>query len=221
MGRSEGRGTIAVLGLGRFGWSVARQLTSLGREVLAVDRDPEVVNRHAQDVQLAVEGDATSTTVLRQLGIHEMHQVVVAVGPSLENSILATSALSDLGVPDIWAKAVSDEHARILERVGAHHVVNPERDMGNRVAHLLVGRMDEYIDFSSGYAITITSPPRPIVGLTIPEARFRERYGINIVTIERDGQQVDPVPGYRISSRDRLVLAGRVADVERFMLSAP
>lgn len=219
MPRVQTSNAVAVIGLGRFGWAVAEQLMRMGREVLAVEREPDLVEKYAPYLTLCVEGDATNPDVLKQLGIDELPHAVVGIGDSLENSILAVAALSDLGVPQIWAKALSKEHGRILERVGATKVVRPEHEMGNRVAHALMGRINEYIEFPNGYAITMVSPPKALVGLSLTEAQLRSRHGVTAIGIERPDGTIDYTkPDTRVHADDRLVIAGRIERVEKFAL---
>ena len=139
MRRPLGDQAIAVIGLGRFGESIAHTLAADGREVIVIDTDPARVAEMADDVTLAVEGDATSRQVLTDLGVAECGVAVVAIGEHLESSILATSLLSEMGLPEIWARALSPAHGRILEWVGAHHVVYPEQEMGRSVGKLILG----------------------------------------------------------------------------------
>ncbi len=149
---------VLVVGLGRFGSAIAQTLTTLGHEVLGVDSDEEVVQAHADVLTHVVAANCTNTVSLRQLGVEEFTHAVVGMG-DIEASILTCVALVDLGVENIWAKAISDAHGRILERVGAHHVVYPESDMGERVAHLVTGRMMEYIQLDDDFALVETRAP--------------------------------------------------------------
>jgi trk system potassium uptake protein len=137
---------VVVIGLGRFGGSLARELAEHGSEVLGIDSDPRIVQQYADDLT------HTDEQALRQLGVPDYQHAVVGIGTDLESSILTTSLLVDFGIPQIWAKATSRQHGRILERMGAHHVVLPEHDMGERVAHLATGRMLDYIEFEDDYA---------------------------------------------------------------------
>lgn len=215
------RDTVAIIGIGRFGTAVAEQLMTMGREVLAIDEDPVKVERIAPRVTLAVEADATSPSVLRQLGVHELPSAVVAIGSSLENSILATATLEEIGVRQIWARAANQRHARILEKVGAYRIVSPELEMGNRVAHLLMGQVNEYIEFSNGYAITMVPAPKWIVGMTVADSHLLDKHQVSVVGLERTPGEIDPVsPTSRIHGGDRLVIAGRTAKVERFALKS-
>ncbi|WP_425444402.1 potassium channel family protein [Saccharothrix carnea] len=151
--------TVAVIGLGRFGSALALELTSLGAEVLAIDNRPKIVQSYASRLPHVVTADSTDAEALRQLGVPEFQRVVVAIGSDLEASIMTTSLLVEMDTTDIWAKAVSRQHGRILERVGAHHVVLPEHDSGERVAHLLTGRILDYIEVDEDYAMAKTKPP--------------------------------------------------------------
>ena len=170
-----------VLGLGRFGKSLALELMSQDTEVLGIDSDPKKVQSLAGRLTHVVEADSTSEEAMRQLSVHEFDRVVIGVGSNIENSILTASVVLTLGVPHVWAKAVSHAHARILSQLGVHHVVRPEHDTGRRVAHLVRGRMLDYIEFDDGYAIVKTKPPRSIHGVQLGESRVRSRYGVTIV----------------------------------------
>lgn len=152
---------ILVIGLGRFGSSLALELVNHGWEVLGVDSSPRVVQIFGESLTHTVIADSTDDEALRQIGAAQFSRAVVAIGTHLEESILTTSQLVDLGVKDIWAKATSRRHGRILEQVGAHHVVLPEHDMGERVAHLVSGRMLDYVELEEGFSLIKTKAPRP------------------------------------------------------------
>ncbi len=143
---SHGSNAVVVIGLGRFGASVAHSLTRLGHEVLGIDKNPAPVQEWADRLTHVVEADATNPDALRRLGVHEFEHAVVGVGTDVEASVLTVLALSELGIRDIWAKAISEQHGRILEKTGAHHVVYPEATMGQRVAHLVTGKMIDFIN---------------------------------------------------------------------------
>jgi trk system potassium uptake protein TrkA len=223
MARRINDNTVVVIGLGRFGAELARTLMGLGREVLAIERDPELVRTLAPELTLVVEADATAPETLRSLGVDEVQHAVVAIGNSIEASLLVTSALSEMGVPTIWAKAVTPEHQRILKRVGAHRVIFPELDMGNRVAHRLVRvGVQEYIDFENGYAISVVEAPKSLVGLSLAEAQLLSKWRVSVVGIQHSGDEsFEPVsPRTRILKDDRLVIAGQKTDVEAFTMKA-
>lgn len=212
-----GDNRAVIIGLGRFGGSLAMKLMSQDTEVLALDSRPKTVDSYAGEVTHAAVVDSTDGDALRQLGVHRFKRAVVAIGTDLEASILTTSLLADFGVPIIWAKAVSRQHASILERVGAHHVVLPEHDMGERVAHLVVGRMLDYIEFEDDYTMVKTSPPAEAIGVPLGQSALRSKYGITVVSVKRPGEgftyaTADTV----VHPGDLLIVAGRSANTERF-----
>ena len=213
--------SILVLGLGRFGGAIAETLTELGREVLAVDADHKIVQSYAGRLTHVVEADTTSEEALRQIGAGEFDCAVVGIGTNIEASILTTSVLVDLGVSTIWAKAISVSHGRILERVGATHVVLPEHEMGERVAHLVAGRALNYIEFENGFALVETTPPREYVGKTLGEAGIRKEHGVTVVAIKRRGEDFSyATPDSVIGDDDLLIVAGKSKLAERFAARA-
>lgn len=217
MAKSGPEDGVLVIGLGRFGSALAETLTELGHEVLGIDADPRIVQRLATRLTHVVEADSTDIEVMRQLGAGEFGRAVVGIGTGLEASVLTTAVLVDLEVPDIWAKAITEPHGRILERVGAHHVVYPEHDMGQRVAHLLTGRMIEFVQLDEGFALVELKPPKQVVGRSLGDAQVRSRFGITVVCIKPQGGSFtyatqETVPG----PDDVLVVAGETDRVEGF-----
>jgi trk system potassium uptake protein len=211
---SEG---ILVAGLGRFGRALASTLAELGEEVLALDQDPKTVQELSGRITRAVQADSTDVEALRQLGVQDLSRAVVAIGTDVEASILTTAALVDLGVESIWAKAVTGAHARILRRVGAHHVVLPEHDAGVRVAHVVAGRMMDYLELDPGFVLAETTPPEIIVGRPLSESRVRARFGVTVVCIKPAGRSFTyATPETVVSALDVLVIAGEVDAVEAF-----
>lgn len=209
--------SVLVIGLGRFGAALAETLVELGTEVLAVDVDADRVQEYADHLTHVRQADTTSATVLRQLGAGEFPVAVVAIGNDIESSILTTSALVDVGVPNIWAKAIREDHGRILERVGATHVVYPERQMGIRTAHAVSGRVIDYFELDPGFVLAEVRAPRRLVGKTLAEADIRGRYGVTIVCIKPSGSGFTyATPDTRMEAGDILVVAGDVAQTESF-----
>jgi trk system potassium uptake protein len=207
---------VVVIGLGRFGSAIALELTRRGTEVLAIDKSPKLVQSLTGHLTQVVAADCTEDDALRQLGVDTFYRAVVAIGTDLEASILVTSLLVELGIEDIWAKAVTTQHGRILERIGAHHVVFPENDMGERVAHLVSGRMLDYMLVDKDFAIAKIRPPREIVGVPLGESRLRAKYGITIVAVKQPGQAFTYASRDTTLTYDDIILAtGRVRDVER------
>lgn len=206
-----------VLGLGRFGGAVAAELVRLGFDVLGIDADEERVRYYKDLVDHVVEADITSVEVLRQLGVDNIPNGIVAVGSSIEASVLATSALDELGVRNIWAKSVSTSHGRILSRVGAHHVIYPEHDMGHRVAHMLGGRMVEWFQLDETFALVETIIPEELVGASLAEAGVRAQYGVTVVCVKpENGSFTYATPDTRFAKGDIVVVAGETKAAEAF-----
>jgi trk system potassium uptake protein TrkA len=210
-------GTVAVIGLGRFGGAVAESLVRLGHEVLAIDERAEIVQQWSDRLTHVVQADATDAAVLSQLGIGEFDRVVVAIGTDIEASVLTVLAVEEAGVGEIWAKAITAKHGRILHRVGAHHVVYPEAAMGERVAHLVTGRMIDFIEFDDGFAIVKTRPPAEAVGRTLAEAQLRTKYGVTVVGVKRPGEDFTYArPDTSIAEGDLIIVSGPTMQVETF-----
>jgi trk system potassium uptake protein TrkA len=182
---SPGNDSVVVIGLGRFGGAVAESLARVGHEVLGIDLNAELVQSWADRLTHVVQADSTNSETLRRLGVHEFSRAVVGIGNDLAASVLTVLALGDLGVGDIWAKALSPKHGRILERTGAHHVIFPEAAMGERVAHLVTGKMIDFIEFDDGFAIVKTRAPREAEGKTLAECALRSKYGVTVVGVKR------------------------------------
>ncbi|WP_188666112.1 potassium channel family protein [Tersicoccus solisilvae] len=208
---------MLVIGLGRFGSATADQLVKQGREVLAIERDPVLVQKWAGTLTHVVDADATDIDALRQLGAQEFNSAVVGVGTSIESSVLITVNLVDLGVEHLWVKAITPAHGKILSRIGANHVIYPEADAGRRAAHLVSGRLLDYIEFDDDFAIVKMRPPRETQGFTIREASVRKKYGVTIVGVKSPGEDFTYATGdTKVSSRDLLIVSGHVDLIERF-----
>ena len=208
---------VAVIGLGRFGKSLALELVCEGTEVLGIDDDPKTVQSLAGRLTHVVEADSTNEEAMQQLSVHEFDRAVVAIGSNIEASILTSSILVNFGVRNIWAKAITHSHARILSQLGVHHVVRPEHDMGKRVAHLVRGRMLDYIEFDDGYAIVKTSPPQSIHGMPLGESRVRSTFGVTIVGVKRAGEDfTHATPETVVQDGDLIIVSGPEDQVERF-----
>lgn len=208
---------VLVVGLGRFGTSVAESLLSLQHEVLAVDNRPEVVQRLSGLFTHVVEADSTDETAMRQLGAHEFSRAVVGIGTDLESSVLTVAVLVDVGVREIWAKAITQPHGRILERIGANHVVYPEQAMGQRVAHLVSGSMIDFIEFDDGFAIVRTRVPPGAIDRTLAESALRGRYGVTVVGTKRPNSDfVYARPETVVRATDQLIVCGTATACERF-----
>jgi len=206
-----------VIGLGRFGGSLALELVNRGSEVLGIDSDQKIIQHYADDLTHAAVADSTDAEALRQLGVDEFERAVVGIGSHIEASILTTAVLTDFRIPSIWAKAISRQHGRILQRIGAHHVVLPEHDMGERVAHLVTGgRLLDYIAFDDDYAMAKTVPPQEAIGVPLSESRLRQRYGVTVVGIKRPGKEFTYAVSDTAPQRgDVIIVAGHISDIER------
>lgn len=208
---------VLVIGLGRFGAATAGQLARLDRDVLAVDEDPVLVQKWAERVTHAVQADARSIDALRQIGAQDFSIAVVAVGSSIESSVLITANLVDLKIPQIWAKAISQSHGKILSRIGANHVIYPEAEAGERVAHLVSGRMIDFIEFDDDFAIVKMYPPKPIRGMTLTESQVRKKFGITVVGVKSPGKEFTyATPETVISDHDLIIASGNTSDLDRF-----
>ncbi|MFC0675870.1 potassium channel family protein [Brachybacterium hainanense] len=215
--RSVGRSGVLVIGLGRFGASIALTLESLGTDVLAMDTRRDLVQEFSGRLTHVVEADATQMDALAQVGAADFSVAVVGVGSSLEDSVLITANLVDLGKPVIWAKAISAPHGKILERIGAHHVVFPEADAGQRVAHLVNGRLIDYIEFDDGFAIVKMHPPRETQGFTLEESDIRAKYGVTVVGVKSPGRDFTyATPKTMVTAHDLLIVSGHTELIERF-----
>lgn len=208
---------VAVIGLGRFGESLALELAASGTEVLGIDTDEQNVQRLSGVLTHVVVADGTDEDAMRQLGVDEFRRAVVGMGADLESSILTVSVLVALGVHDVWAKAISAAHKRILEQLGCHHVVRPEHDTGRRVAHLVAGRMLDYIELDDGYAIVKMRAPAAITGKTLQEAHLRSTYEITVVGVKRTNQAFTYAdPSTVVERGDLIIVSGNRGDVEKF-----
>lgn len=207
---------VLVIGLGRFGAAVADTLDTMDVEVLAVERDPDLVERWSKRIPV-VEADAADPRALEQLGAKEFSSAVVGVGTSLESSVLITGNLVDIGMPQIWAKAVTVEHARILRRIGAHHIVFPESDAGARVAHTVGGGMLDYIEIDGVFTIVKMRPPLETHNFTLAQLGLRDKYGVQVIGVMSPGGEFEyGSKDTVIHADDILVVGGDGELVERF-----
>ena len=215
--RIQHEGEIIVIGLGRFGSAVAKTLVELGYEVLGVDNDEDIVQDHADSLTHVVQADTTSERALRQIGAADAVTAVVCIGTGIEASVLTTSALVDLGIKNVWAKAITESHGRILQRVGAHHVVFPEAEMGSRVAHLVTGQMLEFLALDDNFVIAELIAPDELIGIPLGESDLRAKYKVTVVCVKPDrGQFTYAGRDTVLGKSDLIVIAGHRADVERF-----
>ena len=199
-----------VIGLGRFGAEVARQLYALGCEVLAMDLHSDLVQQVAGDVTHAVVGDGQDKEVLKALGVRNMDCAIIAIGNDLAASVLATMNMKELGVPYIVCKAHDETHRRVLEKLGADRVVIPEKENAARLAHSLSSpNVLDYIELSADYGIIEVPAPKSWHEKTLRELNVRAKLGVNILAVRHEGKiNVSPAADYRIQSGDIMVVLG-------------
>ena len=208
---------VLVCGLGRFGAATADALHRLGHEVLAIDKDAHRVQDWSGRLTHVVEADSTNLDALTQLGVGDFRIAVVGIGTSVEASVLTSANLVDLDIPQIWGKALTHAHGKILERIGVHHVIYPETDAGERVAHLVTGKLMDYIEFDDGFAMVKMRPPKELQGFTLGETDVRKKYGVTIVGVKSPGEDFTYAEAdTRVSPHDVVIVSGHVELIERF-----
>ncbi len=209
--------SVVVIGLGRFGGAVATSLLELGHEVLGIDADERLVQDWADRLTHVAAADTTDEDVLRQLGVPDFPRAVVGIGSDIEASVLTVVALVDIGVRDITAKAASAKHGKILRAIGAHHVVYPESAMGERVAHLITGKMLDFIEFDDGFAIAKVRAPREAEGRSLADVALRTKYGVTVVGVKQPRSDFEYArPETVVPPGCTLIVAGPTEAVERF-----
>jgi trk system potassium uptake protein TrkA len=207
---------VLVIGLGRFGAAAAIELRRLGHKVTAIEKDGFLAEKFLGRLSHVIHGDASDVGVIRDAKVNRFRIAVVGIGSSVEASVLAAANLVDAGVPAIWAKALSPEHARILDRIGVQHIVRPEADTGRRVAHLVGGRMQDYIEFDDGFAIVKMRPPTEAIGFTLEQSQIRSKYGVTVVGVKSPGEDFTyAVPSTKVSAHDVLIVSGPTTLIER------
>lgn len=209
---------FAIIGLGRFGSSVAITLSKMGYEILGLDVSEERVNEIVEHVTHAVQVDALDEHALKAVGIRNFDVVVVAIGQDIQANILATVMLKEMGVKYVVAKAQNALHGKVLERVGADKVVFPERDMGEKVAHALVSKnIMEQISLSPEFSLVEMVAPPQFVNKTLVESQARNKYGVSILAIRRGGEVIiSPRAEERMVEDDVLVVIGKNDRLQKF-----
>jgi trk system potassium uptake protein TrkA len=216
----------AVIGLGRFGFSVAKTLAKYDAEVIAIDSEEERVKKAADFVTYAVQLDAIDEKALRSVGVQNVDTAIVSIGENIEASILVVMLLKELGIRNIIAKAVTTLHGKVLENLGVNRIIFPERDMAIRVAHSLIRpSVLEQLELSQEYSIVELPTPGNLIGKTLKDTQLRTRYGVNLIAIKRrittekgimkDSWNVNPLPTDTIEKEDILVLIGLNEDLDK------
>lgn len=213
---------FAVIGLGRFGSSVAKTLSEKGHQVLAIDTDENMVQAFSDITTQSVCVDATDEKALRAVGIGQADVAVVSVGDNIESSILITLVLKEIGIKEVITKAVTEDQGKVLEKIGASRVIFPERDMGIRLANALTSpKVSEHISLGAECSIVEMRPPKEFIGKSLKKLNLRVKYGLNVVavkSVDANGQEIiDSVPDaeYEIGQRDKLLVVGQNDNIEK------
>lgn len=222
------RRSFAVIGLGRFGSAMARTLVELGQDVVGIDSDEDRVRRLADVTSQAAQLDATDLRALKEVGVQDVDVAVISIGENIEASLLVVMQVMELGVEEIIAKAVTELHGRILQKLGVKRVIYPERDMAVRVAHsLVVPHSLDYIELSRDFSIVEIPAPAEFVGKSLKQLELRPRYGLTLIAVKRrpdnsDGEVTNIAPSADeiIGANDVLSLLGaneRLAQLSRLL----
>lgn len=183
---------------------------------MALEQDRGIVQHFADAFTTVVQANATDITALEQVGADQFETAVVGIGTSIENSVLTVANLVDLGVTNIWAKAITRSHGEILERIGANHVIYPEQEAGERTAHLLNGTMRNFTEFSPDYALAIISVPPVLANRSVGELRLKERYGVTLVAYEADAEFQNISMDTKLPEGTNMLVAGPTDRVDEF-----
>lgn len=208
--------SYVVVGLGRFGYETARQLSQLGCEVLAIDLKSELIQQIANDVTHAVVGDCCDKEVLKALGVGNFDCAIVGIGDNLAASVLATMNMKELGVPYLVCKAHDDTHRNVLKKLGADRVIIPEKENASRLARSLASvNLLDYIELSEDYGIVEIPAPGSWVGKNLRELNVRAKLGLNILAVRRNGEMdVSPAADFAFDSGDIIVMLGNTKALE-------
>lgn len=210
-------GSVAVIGLGRFGRALALELMAGRTEVLGIDMDEDLVQSLNGELTQVVRADSTKREVLEQLAVDEFDRVVVAIGGDVSASILTCSVLLSMDIPAIWAKAVTDQHGLILEQLGVHKVIYPEKDMGRRVAHLVRGAALDFIEIAPGYAMVKAPAPSSILDMPLGDTGLRRTHGVTIAAFQHGDEPWDNADNRTVLRvGDTILVVGKTRDAEAF-----
>lgn len=208
-----------VIGLGNFGFAMAQSLVQRGNEVIAIDLDGDVVDRLAPSISYAAVGDATDIETLRRLGVDDVDAAIISTGDDLASSILATMAVRDLKVKDVYVKVISNEHARVMGRMGVTDIVFPERDSAQALANRINGvALMNFVKLGSGFSIQEMGVPSVWTGKTLRGLNLRQNYDVTIVAVHNmltDTISATPDPDRPLSDSDTLMVAGMEPALER------
>ncbi|MGD0625879.1 MAG: TrkA family potassium uptake protein [Thermodesulfobacteriota bacterium] len=210
---------VVVVGLGIFGFNIAKELYENGLEVIAIDKNKEVIQKIKDFSTKAILADGTEKEVLENIGIHEDDVVIISFGEDLAASTLMTLHLKELKVKNIIVKAPNEDHKRILEKVGATEVIIPEREMASKVAKSLISpNVLDYIPLSQDYTICEIAPPSSFLGKTIGDLQLRKKHHIGVIAsrdVLTDQIQMIPAADFVIKDSDILVVIGKEKDIQK------
>jgi trk system potassium uptake protein TrkA len=212
-------GKFVVIGLGNFGYYLARSLFEEGKEVIGVDRNKERIQRLQEFCSYAVVGDATDKSILESVGIEKDDAAIVSLGDNISASVLVTLYLKDLHIENIYVKIISEDHGRALERIGATEVIFPERDLATKLAKSLSSpNLIDYLPLTEEYDIVEIAPPKEFIGKTLAELGLRSKYGINILAVRGlvpEKITMNPGGAFTIKDSDILLALGKPDDIEK------
>ncbi|MBM7570856.1 TrkA family potassium uptake protein [Aquibacillus albus] len=210
---------FAVIGLGRFGGSLCRELTSSGVQVMAIDKDIERVQEFNTIVSDAVELDATDEEALKSMGIRNFDYVVVSIGEDIQSSILITLVLKEMGIKQVWVKARNEYHEKVLEKIGADRVIHPERDMARRIAHHIGNdAVTDYIELSREYSIVELVVSKKLAGKKLMDLDIRDNFHCSIVAVKKNNENIIITPSMDVTLKqgDIIVTIGKNSDIAEF-----
>lgn len=204
--------SFLVIGAGRFGTSVASTISDLGHDVMVIDNDENLIQQISSEVTNAITANSTSETALKALGIRDFDAVILAIGQDVQASIMTAILLVEMEAGYIVAKAQTDLHGKVLNKIGVNRVIHPERDMGQKLAHSLISpTIIDLIEVSDEYSVVEVSAPENMVGKTLKDLNLRALYGISIIALRRnhgDKTNIAPVAEDVIQADDIIVAVG-------------
>jgi len=210
---------FVIIGLGNFGFYLAKSLSEEGKEVIAVDRDKERVQRVQDFCSYAVAGDATDKSILESIGIEKEDAVIVSLGDNISTSVLVTLYLKDLDIEHIYVKIISEDHGRVLEKIGAREVIFPERDLAKKVAKTLSSpNLIDYLPLTEEYTVVEIAAPKEYIGKTLAKLKLRNKYNISILAVRGlipETITMNPGGTFTVKDSDILLVLGKLDDIEK------
>ena len=210
---------VVVIGLGIFGMNLVKTLYENGIEIIAIDKNKEIIQQVKESCSKAILADGTNKEVMESVGIQEDDIVIISFGEDLSASTLITLHLKELKVKNIIVKAPNEDHKRVLEKVGATNIIIPEREMADKVARSIISpNVLDYIPLSEDYTITELAPPASFYGKTIGELHLRSKYHIEVIAVKEllpDRVNMVPTADFVIKDSDVLVVIGKEEDIQK------